>query len=109
MNQICCPKNNLHTITESLADFGFGCSAHLGNLNERQPGASVRVVCACLASSHLEELVQVLLQVLDEVGVGQFGQDEPADLLRERHLGLRQPRPVERVCTEETKTFCDTP
>lgn len=54
-------------------------------------------------SFHLEELVQVLLQVLDEVGVGQFGQDELFDLLRERHLGLSQPRPVERVYTKQTK------
>lgn len=59
----------------------------------------------CLESSHLEELVQVLLQVFDEVGVEQFGQDELFDLLRERNLRLSQPRPVERVYTEqETQT-----
>lgn len=57
----------------------------------------------CVELFHLEELVQVLLQVLDEVGVGQFGQDELFDLLREWHLGLSQPRPVERVYTKQTK------
>lgn len=55
----------------------------------------------CLESSHLEELVQVLLQVFDEVGVEQFGQDELFDLQRERNLRLSQPRPVERVYTEQ--------
>lgn len=57
----------------------------------------------CVSSSHLEELIQILLQVLDEVGVRQFGQDELFDLLRERHLGLSQPRPVEWVYSEQTE------
>ena len=47
--------------------------------------------------AHLKELVEVLLKVLDEVGVVEFGQHHLLDLLGEGHLGLGQPRPVERV------------
>lgn len=46
---------------------------------------------------YLEELVEVLTEVLDEVHVREAGQHELSGFLGKGHLGLRKPRPVERV------------